>query len=57
MTESDKANFSDSLYLLLFLICEINNDNIESAKTRIKEYGYIAEPKSIFKLINYIKEL
>lgn len=54
MNETTKVNLSDSLNLLWELINALEKDNIEYAKNRIKEYGYIADAKFIQKLINSI---
>ena len=43
------------MYLLLDLINYIQSSDLKSAKTRIKQYDYIAEPKFIMNLLNYIK--
>jgi len=56
LDEGKKASLQDSLYLLLDLIYYVQSDNIKRAKTRIKEYGYIADPKFIMKMLSYIKE-
>lgn len=51
MNDSMKANLQDSLNLLLDIITNLNKNDIKIVKTRIKEYGYIADPKFIYKLI------
>ena len=50
-----KASLNDSLNLLWDLINYVQSEDIERAKTRIKEYGYIADPRFIMNLLNYIE--
>ena len=56
LDEANKANLNDSINLLWDLINTINNNDIERAKTRIKECGYVAESWFIMKMLNYINE-
>jgi len=53
--EGKRASLKDSLNLLWDIINSIDNNDIERAKTRIKEYGYIAYPEHIMKLLEYIE--
>lgn len=57
MRDGDKQNILDALNLLKDLLHAINNEDYERAKTRIKEYGYIADPIFITtKIENIVKE-
>lgn len=56
MTNSMKVNLQDSLNLLLNIITNLNKSDIKTVKRRIKEYGYIADPKFIYKLIENINK-
>lgn len=56
MDKGKKASLRDSLNLLLDLINSINRNDIEYAKIRIKEYQYIANPKFIMELFNYLEK-
>lgn len=56
MNDSMKANLQDSLNLLLDIITNLNKNDIKTVKRRIKEYGYVADPIFIYKLIKTINE-
>ena len=55
MDEGKRASLKDSLNLLWDLINSVNSNDIERAKIRIKEYGYIANPKYIMELLDYLE--
>jgi len=55
LDEGKKASLKDSLNLLWDLINSVNNNDIERAKIRIKEYGYISNPKFIMELLDYLE--
>jgi len=54
MNASEKANLTDSLNLLLELVIHLKDNNVEYANKRIKEWGYIAYPEHIMKLLDFV---
>jgi len=54
MNDADKANLTDSLNLLLDLVIHLKYNNIEHANRRVKEFGYIAYPERIMKLLEFV---